>query len=103
VTVPYVIVARVEALEGHEQEVADVLARLVVASRQEPGCRNYKANRGHEDPKTFLVYEEYIDETAFKAHTSSDHFKQYFERQAAPMLGSVVVEAFDPLHGGGDV
>ena len=47
------------------------------ACEAEPGCREFKVYREKDQPRTFVLYEIYEDETAFQAHRESDHFKRY--------------------------
>jgi quinol monooxygenase YgiN len=62
---------------GHEQQVADFFVPLTEASRKEPGCLFYVAHQHRDDPRKFLVYEQYKDDAALDAHRNSDHFKRY--------------------------
>ena len=62
---------------GHEQQVADFFKPLTEASRKEPGCLFYVAHQHRDDPRKFLVYEQYKDDAALAAHRNSDHFKRY--------------------------
>ena len=62
---------------GHEQQVADLFKPLTEDSRKEPGCLFYAAHQHREDPRKFLVYEQYKDDAALDAHRNSAHFQQY--------------------------
>jgi quinol monooxygenase YgiN len=62
---------------GKETEVARLFGPLAEASRREPGCLLYIAHQRSDDPRRFLVYEQYKDEAALEAHRNSPHFKQY--------------------------
>ena len=61
---------------GHEDEVEELLRQLTVASRAEPGALLYQAHRDVDDPRRFVLYEQYVDEQALEAHRSSEHFKE---------------------------
>ena len=58
-------------------DVAETLRVLAEASRREPGCVSYIPHRLEDDPDTVLIYEQYVDENALKAHRESEHFKKY--------------------------
>ena len=76
-----------------ESELDAVLAALrplAEASRQEPGCLLYIVNRGVEDPRRFLLYEQYVDEAAFAAHTETAMFQEKILGTVVPMLESRV-------------
>jgi quinol monooxygenase YgiN len=62
---------------GTESEVARLFGPLAEASRREPGCLLYIAHQRSDNPRRFLVYEQYKDEAALEAHRNSPHFKQY--------------------------
>jgi quinol monooxygenase YgiN len=62
---------------GKESEVARLFGPLAEASRREPGCLLYIAHQRSDNPRRFLVYEQYKDEAALEAHRNSPHFKQY--------------------------
>ena len=63
--------------EGDREIIAEMLRQLTPASRQEPGCVNYIAHFVEDEPRTVLIYEQYVDENALKAHRESEHFKKY--------------------------
>jgi quinol monooxygenase YgiN len=62
---------------GHEDEVAQIFAKLETASRKEPGCLMYIVHRHKDDPRTFFIYEQYRDEAALQAHRESSHFQEH--------------------------
>lgn len=72
----FVLVARMTAKDGEQDRAAELIPKLVEATRQEPGNREYIAHRDPEDPRVFLMYEQYDDKAAFEAHGASDHFKE---------------------------
>ena len=82
----YVVTALWQAREGEEERVAEILAINAALSREEPGCRMFITHRSIEDPRTFLLYEQYDDEAAFKAHTETQHFKEHVLGNAVPRL-----------------
>ena len=84
----YVVIARWLAAPGNEERAGQVLAELAVPSNAEPGCRTYRPVQSLDDPRAFLIYEEYDDEAAYEAHTSSEHFRRLAVEQGIPMLAS---------------
>ena len=93
----YVVIARWTAKPGNEEAVAAALEHLAPSSRQESGCMNYLVNRSLDDPKVFLLYEEYVDEDAYKAHAASEHFARHALGEGIPLLESREREFFVPL------
>jgi quinol monooxygenase YgiN len=72
----YVLVARMTAREGEEERAAELIRELVTASAQEPGNVHYLAHRDPEDPRVFLMYEQYRDKAAFEEHGRTEHFQR---------------------------
>jgi quinol monooxygenase YgiN len=71
----FVLVARMTAREGEEDRAAELIGRLAEASGAEPGNVHYIPHRDREDPRVFLIYEQYRDEAAFQEHGQTEHFK----------------------------
>ncbi len=82
----FVVIARWEAKPGEEEAVANVLRTMTPLTRAEPGCRMYIAHRSTEDPRSFLIYEQYEDEAALQAHRESEHFKVHVLRDGVNRL-----------------
>ena len=82
----YVVVARWRANAGSEERVIAVLEELTRATRAEPGCVGYQPHRSTDDPRDFLIYEQYADEAAFQAHIESEHFTRLVLEEAVPEL-----------------
>jgi (4S)-4-hydroxy-5-phosphonooxypentane-2,3-dione isomerase len=76
----FILVAYIQAKQGHEDFVLEQLRQLEPASQQESGCLFYVVNRSKENPAEFLVYEQYRDEAAFQSHCNSPHFLKYFPK-----------------------
>ncbi|HLW54742.1 MAG TPA: putative quinol monooxygenase [Candidatus Angelobacter sp.] len=73
------IVLKVDMLvkAGAEARCKDYLHALQENSRREPGCLMYLTHQSTENPRKFLIYEQYKDQAAMDAHRESAHFKQY--------------------------
>ena len=84
----YVIAARYLTKEGEEEKVAALLTRMAALSNSdaEPGCVLYAINQSTENPRSFLLYEQYPDEAGFHAHTQTDYFKELVLNGAVPLL-----------------
>ena len=72
------------AKPGEEDAVAAALQALVEPSRAEEGVLVYIPNRDPEDPTKFFIYEQYVDEAAYTAHTETEHFKTLRLRRRDP-------------------
>src|SRR5579862_1577520 len=82
----YIVLAEWTAREGHQDVVAAAIEKLVEPSRREPGCLRYLPHRRVDDDRVFLLYEEYVDEASYRAHTESDHFARYALGEGIPHL-----------------
>lgn len=82
------MIAKWHARAGEEEEVERVLRELAPASREEPGCRRYLVTRSATDPSVYLLFEEYDDEAAFRAHRESEHFRRLVLAEGARHLES---------------
>src|SRR5215467_13773411 len=73
------IVLKVDMLvkPGREEECRECLRLLQEHSRREPGCLIYAGHQSRENPRKFLLYEQYRNEAALQAHRASPHFRQY--------------------------
>jgi quinol monooxygenase YgiN len=58
-------------------EAESMLLALSAASLTEPGCTRFDINRSIEDPRTFVLYEEWADQAALDAHYTTAHFQKY--------------------------
>ncbi len=72
----FVLVVRMRAREGAEQEAVAIMRELAEETRKEPGCIHYIPVQDPEDPRSLLFYEQYRDQAAFEAHGASEHFQR---------------------------
>jgi len=72
----FVLVVKMRALEGKDDEAAEVMRELAEATRREPGCIHYIPVRSIEEPRDFLFYEHYVDRAALDDHGASEHFQR---------------------------
>ncbi|MDP9470615.1 MAG: antibiotic biosynthesis monooxygenase [Chloroflexota bacterium] len=93
----YVVAARYYAKEGRDDEVTRLLRAMIPISLAEPGCALYTVNRSTEDPRRFLLYEQYRDEASFQAHTASEAFKERVLGQIVPLLESRERDFFETV------
>ena len=80
------VIAQYKARAGAGDEIAEVLALHVAATRAEPGCVEFTAYRSLDDADRFTLHERYEDEAAFEAHRASPHFAEYVEGRIVPLL-----------------
>ena len=71
----YVLVARMTTREGEQERAAELIGQLAAATVGEPGNILYITHRSADDPRMFMIYEQYRDKAAFEEHGQSEHFK----------------------------
>jgi autoinducer 2-degrading protein len=85
------------AKEGEEDAVRALLEEIAPVVRAEPGCLMYIVHRSNEDPRTFFLYEQYVDEAAFQAHRETEHFQELVLGEAVPLLESRTPTHYETL------
>lgn len=65
----------------------------------EPGCLRFDVCHNEGGRAEVFLYEVYADESAFKTHLQSDHFKR-FDAEVAPLVAAKTVQTFDRLYCG---
>jgi quinol monooxygenase YgiN len=93
----FTLVVRMTAREGEQERAAQLIPRLVEASSAEPGNLQYVAHRDPEDPRVFLMYEQYRDKAAFEQHGASDHFKELALGELFPLMEERRREIYETL------
>ena len=84
----FVVAAKGIAKPDEIDEVARCVATMTPLSRAEPGMIQYQPHRDPEDPTVFYLYEQYVDEAAYKAHVDSPHFQEHGFGDASPRLSA---------------
>jgi quinol monooxygenase YgiN len=85
------------AKEDEDEAVRALLEEIAPLVRQEPGCLMYVAHRSPEDPRTFFLYEQYVDEDAYIAHRETDHFNELVMGECVPRLANIERAVYQTL------
>ena len=72
--------------EGEVDAALDIITRFAPLARTEPGLEMLTVQQSAEDPRKFMFYEIFTDETAFAVHQETAHFKQMIMEEALPRL-----------------
>jgi quinol monooxygenase YgiN len=80
------VLAEWEAKEGEADRVAEILKRFLPQAQGEAGVKLFLIGRGQDRPETFIFYELFADEAAFKSHQESEHFMTLIAAEAVPLL-----------------
>jgi quinol monooxygenase YgiN len=85
-----------QAKEGKEQEVREILVELVKATRLEDGAQLYELFET-TDGGEFLFSEQYGSPEDFEAHKSSDHFKLAIDKVQPFLDEEIAIWVVDPI------
>ena len=89
---------RMKFAESDHDVVAEMLRKLTLASRQEPGCVTYVAHFADGDPATVLIYEQYVDEARLlEAHQNSVHFREFGAEGFYRLMRAQQIKSQTPL------
>lgn len=72
----FVVAAIWKAKEGEEKRVEETIRKMTPLSREEEGNVFYQAQVSPEDPRTFFLYEQYVDEAGYDAHKATSYFQE---------------------------
>lgn len=79
------VIARYTAAAGASDAVRQLLARHAAASRDEPGCLQFDAHPGIDNPDEFALVERYESQAAF-AERRTPHFRRNVETGLVALL-----------------
>jgi len=82
---------------GREQEAAEDLRRLAAVTRKEPGNLLYAVHRSLDDPRQFLVYEQYRTLADLEAHRKTPYFQRYSVEGLQKITESRTAGTFTPF------
>ncbi|MCW5747005.1 MAG: antibiotic biosynthesis monooxygenase [Alphaproteobacteria bacterium] len=94
---PVALAVTWEARAGEADAVADILRRMAIAVRAEPGVLRFDPHRSAANDHVFFLYELFADDAAFAAHQQTDHFKNLVVEQGLPRLVRRERVPFTPL------
>lgn len=72
------MIALVEALPGHEDELRSAVAALTRGCRAEPGCLDFTPYEDALRPGRFHLVEVYASTAAFEQHLDTEHVQQFW-------------------------
>lgn len=79
------IIAYITAKAGLQEQVREVLLDLVAQTRKEKGCVNYDLHQSQDNPREFVMYENWDSAADLDAHAKSEHL-QAFGKAAGHLL-----------------
>ena len=94
-----VIVAKITALDGKEEETKNALAEIIPKVREEEGTLIYTLHQDQNNPRVFLFYEKYKDMDALVSHSSTPYFKELFKTLKPLLDGQPEITMYTELAG----
>jgi len=71
------VVAILVVKEGAVELVKTELLKLIMPTRQEEGCIEYRLHQDNADPSVFIFYENWQNIACLERHINSAHYKSY--------------------------
>jgi quinol monooxygenase YgiN len=98
--VPVILYAEFTAKPDSEAQVKTLISDLAQKVRQEPGNTEFTVYSERNNPRKFLVFEEYLADASFKAHITAE-YGVIFNQQLSSLIeegGSQLtfLNRFDP-------
>jgi quinol monooxygenase YgiN len=79
---------------GKEQELANRLGELVLASRSDPGVLMYDLHRSSKDPASWFIYERYESQEHFDKHRENPVLRRFVADVPTLLEGNLDVRTF---------
>jgi quinol monooxygenase YgiN len=79
------LTAEFRVLPGHEAQVRELVTELTAHVRSEPGNLLFLPHVREDDPRHYVVFEEYVDDAAFRSHLAQEHGR-VFNATVAPLI-----------------
>ena len=79
----YVIIAPIQIKDGYKDRfIEEMIGDASGSVNDEPGCLRFDVIQDAEDSNRIWLYEVYVDEAAFHAHTQAPHFIKWRDATA---------------------
>lgn len=92
-----VIAAVIKVNEGQGAEFEKEFLLLQPKVLKDPGAIAYAMHRAQDDPCKYFFYEKYADDAAVKYHTSTPHFKGFFQKMGPLMKGKPEISYYQEV------
>ena len=92
-----IVVAKLKAKKGAEEEMETILRKAVQNVESEEGTLAYTLHRSQSDPCIFLFYEKYKDADALTVHSTTPYFKAMFAALKDLVAGPAEIEMYTEL------
>lgn len=90
------VIAHHTAAAGAADAVRELPARRAAASRAGPGCLQFDAHQGIDNPDEFALVERHESPAAFAEHRRTPHFRRNVETELVALLTARSRAVFGP-------
>ncbi len=90
-TSTWLLLAEFTAIAGSQERVAELVVSLTQDVLGEPGCLRFESFTRRDDPSSWMVFEEYLDEAAFNDHLGRTHSVEFNSAVAEHIEGGTSV------------
>ena len=94
---PQVLIAKLFAVEGQEEQGRALLQTAQVSTHNEAGCRLYALHVDDADPNAFVMIEIFDDDDAFQGHFASPHVQELIAKSEGVFTGPPEIQRLNPL------
>ena len=84
------VVARLTVKNDAIDAVKAELLKMIVPTRREEGCIEYRLHQDNENPATFVFYENWENAACVEQHMNSPHFRAYVAAVGGLLADKVV-------------
>lgn len=92
-----VVIVHMMMKPGTEEECVRLSREMTEESRKEAGCLQYATLQSRENPRSFAVYEQYVDQAALDSHRTSAHFNRCVRDGVRALIESSTFEVLVPI------
>ena len=90
-----VVIGEFRIPPDHASEASVAMARVIAASRGEPGCRAYSYAEDVLEPGLFRVSEAWESREALSAHFATEHMRKWQDERAGYAMSARRVVAYE--------
>lgn len=84
------VVAKLVVREESVAAVKGELLKLIVPTRQEEGCIDYRLHQDNADPRVFIFFENWKDMACLERHLTTPHYRNYIAAVEGAIVEKVV-------------
>ncbi|HYD99020.1 MAG TPA: putative quinol monooxygenase [Alphaproteobacteria bacterium] len=82
-------IVRIAAKPGLADAMRAALRELELATKAEPGCREFRFFQALTEPDAFLLIEDFTSAEALEGHMRQPHTRAFFARNLAASIAAI--------------